>query len=279
VLGKRSDGYHEIDTVFVAIDCYDDLEFEGTDSGGIALSWRTDDPDFPTHDLTGDDSNLIVRAVRLVERERGLTAHLRIGLIKRIPIAAGLGGGSADAAATLAACNRLLGLNETARTLSNWAAQLGSDVPFFLGPPCARGRGRGEVLEPVECSTDWWALLVCPSMRLSAAEVYGALRLTGDRPFTDTLPRLAGNGFIAAIGGLHNDLEQVVIGRAPVVQRWRSQLSHAGARCVLVSGSGPTVVGIFDFAPDPEIIGMGLSPGDRMIVARPVATRSALIIG
>jgi 4-diphosphocytidyl-2-C-methyl-D-erythritol kinase len=134
-------------------------------------------------------------------------------------------------------------------------------------------------LEPLECSRNWWAALICPAVRLSAAEVYGALRLTGAPPITDNSFRLDGNGFFAAIGGLHNDLEQVVIGRVPVLQRWRSHLVHAGARQVLVSGSGPTIVGFFDFVPDPQTLRIGMTSGVRIIVARPVATRHALTIG
>ncbi|MEW5701542.1 MAG: 4-(cytidine 5'-diphospho)-2-C-methyl-D-erythritol kinase [Candidatus Zixiibacteriota bacterium] len=278
VLGRRPDGYHELETTFVAVDLYDRLTFHRGDAGGFKLTWENADPD-AAFELETGENNLITRAARLVERECGLKLSLAAHLLKRIPIAAGLGGGSSDAAATLAALNRLYTLGRSREQLADWAAQLGSDVPFFLGEPCAFARGRGERLEPRSIPTAWWAVLACPAVPLTAGEVYAALDLTSTGVASHVSGRLDGEGFIAALGRITNDLEPVVIHRVPEVSYWRTQLLAMGAAGVYVSGSGPTVFGVFTAPPDMGRLEQDGPKRARLYVVRPVETPLALVIG
>ncbi|HUU44618.1 MAG TPA: 4-(cytidine 5'-diphospho)-2-C-methyl-D-erythritol kinase [Acidobacteriota bacterium] len=279
VLGRRPDGFHEIETTFAAVDLYDDLECRRTDDDRVRFTWEAPDPGFHAGDLDAGESNLIVRAVRALERARGFRAGLKIHLTKRIPIAAGLGGGSSDAAAALVAVDRLYHLGIPPTDLAVVGAELGSDVPFFLGPPCARGRGRGEQLEPRKLFRDWWGALVCPPLALKAGDIYAALDLT-DRPSVpDTPQSLDGDGFFDAIGRLCNDLQKAVISRAPVVLYWCERLMALGAQGAFVSGSGPTVVGIFRTPPDRRKLDELNTDDAQVFIVRPVDTPLAMVIG
>lgn len=280
VLGKRPDGFHDIHTIFVAVDLYDELRFTRKAGGGVRLRLAREagsvrkPGDFPL-----DEDNLIVRAVRLVEQRAGIEADLEIEVTKRIPIAAGLGGGSSDAAATLRAMQRLFELDTDDGEIAEWAAEIGSDVPFFLGSAMAEGTGRGEVLRPVKLFADWWIVLVSPPVFLSAGEVYGQLRLTSPQAiprFTKSRDR---EGFFAALRQSHNDLEQVVMCRVPVVCEWLKHLKESGADGVFVSGSGPTACGVFGRRPSETIVHSmrERQPGVQVFVARPVSTAGALL--
>lgn len=280
VVGRRDDGYHDLVTTFVAVDLYDHLIFTRLITGGVYLeaqsAWTGRRPEgFPL-----DESNLIIRAVRLIEHEAGVRASLSISIKKRIPIAAGLGGGSADAAATLVAMTRLYGLDPTPEELSAWAGQLGADVPFFLGGPVAEGRGKGDILRPIRLYSLWWAVLLSPPVFLSAREVYGGLGLTSglkEDNFDDCRDR---EGFLAALRRSHNDLEAVVLRRAPEILLWQGRLREQGAAGVFVSGSGPTVFGVYMNQPPEETVQSlrGGGTGARVVVARPVTTPLALVV-
>jgi len=280
VLGKRADGYHDIYTVFVAVDLYDRLRFTQTSDGGVHLRLGKQSGDHATPEAFPlGEENLIVKAVHLVEREIGLRSNLDIEIQKQIPIAAGLGGGSSNAAAALRAMQRLYNLDIGDSTLREWAAQLGSDVPFFLGNAMAEGSGRGEVLHPLNLFSDWWIVLVCPPVFLSAGEVYGQLRLTSPQPiprFTESRDR---EGFFATLRQSHNDLEPVVMRRVPVVCDWLEHLKESGAERAFVSGSGPTTCGLFEHRPSESIVRAmrDRQPGVQVFTARPVQTAGALL--
>jgi 4-diphosphocytidyl-2-C-methyl-D-erythritol kinase len=278
VLGKRDDGFHEIETLLVAVDLYDRLDFARTDSAGVRLQLAQAGGEATARGFPLDESNLIIKAIREFERHTQIVANLAITVHKQIPIAAGLGGGSADAAATLRALQILYGSAVDPSQLQEWAAAIGSDVPFFLGTRTALGTGRGEQLTPVELFTGWWAVLVCPAIFLSAKEVYGQLGLT--RPWS--LPRFDqcrdGEGFFVALRRSHNDLEEVVNRRVPVISCCREALKSLGAEGVLVSGSGPSVFGVFWHRP-PEAAVQALracSKEAQVFVVRPVSTTTAL---
>jgi len=176
ILGRRPDGFHELETLMVTTDWYDRLTFEATEDGRIALN--CDDPSLPT-----DASNLVVKAAETLRSEAGLERSGRlgasIGLSKAIPAEAGLGGGSSDAAATLVALDRLWDLRTPPARLDELAGALGSDVPFFLHAPAAVCRGRGERVEPLEnhTATDdgFHGVLVCPPFGVRTADVYAGL--------------------------------------------------------------------------------------------------------
>ena len=231
--------------------------------------------DFPL-----DERNLIIRAVRLLERQTNRQFDLRISVEKRIPTAAGLGGGSADAAAALRAVDLLYDLALPVETQMALAARLGSDVPFFLNGPAAVGEGRGEQLTPISIFQNWWALLVSPPVGLRAADIYAQLGLTSRRSPSSLDFRGDGKEFFSAVRRCHNDLESVAIRHVPELSRWQQSVRAAGAENVFVSGSGPTIVGIFQQRPaDGTVRGLQEQSTEvRVILARPVTTPAALFV-
>ncbi len=280
VLGKRPDGYHNIRTVFVALALYDHLQFTRTVSGGVQLRRApTADSGHIARGFPLNEDNLIMRAVRLVEQQTGIVANLAIEVRKTIPIAAGLGGGSSDAAATLRAMTRLYDLNTDSSLMAQWAMAIGSDVPFFLGDAMAAGSGRGEVLRPIKLFADWWIVLICPPVFLSAGEVYGQLRLTSTLPVPCFGESRDAEGFLDALRQSHNDLEPVVIHRVPDVRNWLEYLKESGADGVFVSGSGPTACGVFGQRPSERIVDSmrERQPGVQIFVTHPVSTAGALL--
>jgi 4-diphosphocytidyl-2-C-methyl-D-erythritol kinase len=238
VLGKREDGYHEIATVLQAVDLFDRLKVEVADT----LSLRTDDPALPT-----DDGNLVMRAARLLQKAAGTDAGAAIRLTKHIPVAAGLGGGSSDAAATLWGLNRLWKLRWPTARLQELAVELGMDVPFFLGSGRAAATGRGERLAALPAGGGYALVLVNPRVALSTREVYGRVPAgwraepTGTERVVEAL-RTRNVGKVAA--ALTNNLESVVEPVMPVVTRMKAALLAAGALAAIMSGSGPTVFGM-----------------------------------
>jgi 4-diphosphocytidyl-2-C-methyl-D-erythritol kinase len=238
VLGKRGDGYHEIATVLQAVDLFDRLTVDPDET----LSLHTDDPELPT-----DDGNLVMRAARLLQKAAGVDRGARLRLHKRIPVAAGLGGGSSDAAAALTGLNRLWGLRWPRPRLQELAVELGMDVPFFLGTGRAVARGRGEQLATLPGGGGYALVLVNPRTPLSTKEVYGRVPVgwhaepTGTERVIEALRR-RNVGVLAA--ALTNNLERVVEPVLPVIGRMKAALLAAGALGAIMSGSGPTVFGL-----------------------------------
>ncbi len=246
VRGRRPDGYHEIETLFARINLADELTFEPTAQG---LNLTCSDPALPC----GPD-NLIVKAVRLLEEVSGSTLPARIHLQKAIPVAAGLGGGSSDAAAALTGLNQLhqLGLGE--QELMRLGASVGSDVPFFLtGATYALGTGRGEQCQVVDVNGVRLALvLVVPEPRLSTKAVYEGFAarnpnsaLTGSSASIRMTLHALRNGSLGELAqGLHNDLEPEAIRRCPVIDEIRTTLLTSGCLAARISGSGSAVFGL-----------------------------------
>jgi 4-diphosphocytidyl-2-C-methyl-D-erythritol kinase len=181
VLARRSDGYHEIETLMCPIDLYDTLRFQEDSGGQVELRCRRvcsgrDAESRGLQEVPEGPENLVVRAVELVRRRAGVRRGAKIQLIKRIPAAAGLGGGSSDAAAALVAANEGWQLNRPCEELAEWAAELGSDVPFFLVGGPAVCRGRGERIVPTAGLGELHFVVVRPPVGLSTAAVYGVCR-------------------------------------------------------------------------------------------------------
>jgi 4-diphosphocytidyl-2-C-methyl-D-erythritol kinase len=238
VLGKRGDGYHEIATVLQAVDLFDRLKLEAADT----LSLHTDDPDLPT-----DDGNLVMRAARLLRKAAGIEAGARIRLSKRIPVAAGLGGGSSDAAATLWGLSQLWRLRWPKARLQELAVELGMDVPFFLGTGRAVARGRGERLTMLPGGGGYALVLVNPRVPLSTREVYGRVPAGWRAEATGTervIEALRTRNVNTVASALTNNLESVVEPVLPVIGRMKAALLAAGALGAIMSGSGPTVFGM-----------------------------------
>ena len=245
VLSKRSDGYHEIATVMQAVDLFDRLILEAAPT----ISLETDDATLPT-----DDRNLAARAATVLRQASGVEAGARIRLRKRIPVAAGLGGGSSDAAATLWGLNRLWGLRWSRERLAELAVGLGMDVPFFLARGPALATGRGERLERLPAAGGYALVLMNPRVPLSTREVYERVPLGwhaephGTRRLVEALKSRNAARVAAA---LTNNLEDLVTGSLPAVVRMKAALMAAGALGAVMSGSGPTVFGMarsFDHA-------------------------------
>jgi 4-diphosphocytidyl-2-C-methyl-D-erythritol kinase len=260
VLGKRPDGYHELALVFQTIGLYDELTFEKAKEG---VSFET------SASLPADDSNLVVKAAKLFHEEvlRG-KGGVRVHLNKVIPIAAGLGGGSSDAAATLKRMDALFETQVGEKKLQAMAAQLGSDVPFFLSGGTALGRGRGEQITPWEPGPEIPLILVKPKEGLSTPAVYQsgkALITLGEKAqgFKDLLRE---KNLRKIAGALFNGLEPATFFLMPEVKLIKEELLAAGVLGALVSGSGPTVFGIAPTVEAAAAIGRKLEGNGRTVI-------------
>lgn len=267
VLSRRTDGYHEIDTVFQAVSLCDTLRLEGPrDRISLQVSGR---------DVEHGESNLAYRAARVLSDETGCAA-LSIELTKRIPVAAGLGGGSADAAAVLTGGNELLGLELSRAELEALGLALGSDVPFFIRGGTARGRGRGEQLEELPPLRDVWFVLSTPGVAVRAADAYRAVRigLTESEESTKLSSSAIRNADADALASaLANDLEAGVASAYPEVAAAKRALVDAGAAGVVMSGSGPTVVGLAQSEEAARAIASRLQGrGSEIHIAEPIDT-------
>jgi 4-diphosphocytidyl-2-C-methyl-D-erythritol kinase len=237
VLFRRADGYHELRSVFQTISLADRIRirFRKARRTEIRIAGNIDIPD-----------NLIVRAARLCLEELRVSAAVEFELEKRIPMGAGLGGGSSDAAAVLLALPALAGKEIPAERMIPLAAQLGSDVPFFLLGGTAAVLGRGEELYPVEDLRSRYVLLVSPPIHVSTPDAYRAL--SAQLTEASVQPKLA--GFQAALWNVqgpppNNDFEAVVFRQHPELKTIRNRLLAAGATTALMTGSGSSIFGIF----------------------------------
>ncbi len=230
---KRPDGFHELTTLMVAVSLTDTLTVMLAESLNLTCS----DPGLPT-----GDGNLVVKAANALRRRTGYTGGAKIHLEKRIPAAAGLAGGSSDAAATLLALNKLWDLNLSRKQLAETAAEVGSDVAFFLNLPAAWCTGRGEIVEPVRPMKRLHLVLVCPPVGLATAEIYRNSTVPAQPRSAEPMRTAYANGEIAGIGReLFNRLAEPAERLCPLVKQWREAMArHAPLGC-LMSGSGSTL--------------------------------------
>ena len=268
VLGKRPDGYHEVAMIMQSVSLHDTLTLSLQDTE-ITLSCNQ--PDLPC-----DHSNLAYRAAELLRQEFGATPGVHIELTKRIPLAAGLAGGSTDAAAVLKGLNRLWRLALSPAELEQLATRLGSDVPFCLRGGTSLATGRGEILTPLPDFPGHGVVLVNPPLQVSTAWVYGNYRgvAVNRRGDISSLRRsIEQQDFSAVAGAVFNDLETVTIPAYPQVAAIKEQLLQAGAAGVLMSGSGPTVFALTpDHASAGELAGrVAWDPDVTVFIAETVA--------
>lgn len=246
ILGRRPDGFHELETVMQPVPVWDELEFR---RGGDVLCLTCSDPALPT-----DEANLVHRAATSFLGAARITEGVRIHLEKRLPLAAGLGGGSANAATTLRALNELFGHPLAEAQLYELAARLGSDVPFFLQDKPALATGRGErvaPLDPFPALRGAWVMLVHPGFGISTAWAYQRLAqfpaaLHG-RPgrAQELIERLQSEDLGAAARHFSNSLEAPVLGKYPVLALYQEFLRSHGAAVALMSGSGSSTFALF----------------------------------
>jgi len=233
---RRTDGYHDITSLMQLITLYDELRFSPQKTG-IVLSCSRDD-------LPVDEKNLVYRAAAAFYARTGITPGIRIGIHKRIPLGAGLGGGSSNAATTLMTLNEIHKTALTKNDLMRLGETLGADVPFFVFGKTAWVSGRGEKLQEAPPLPRMSFVLINPGFPVSTHEVYEGLNwgLTKKRR-NYSIPRFSSIQEVAA--GLANDLEGVVSTLYPVVNEIKAFLLKNGALGALMTGSGPTVFGIF----------------------------------
>jgi 4-diphosphocytidyl-2-C-methyl-D-erythritol kinase len=238
ILEKREDGYHDIRSFMVNVDLADTLWFRKTRSN---LTLNCDSNDVPS----GPD-NLCLTAARTLRDHTNCREGAEITLVKAIPVASGLGGGSSDAASTLVGLNKLwrLGLNEM--ELLALAERIGSDVPFFIRGGAQLAEGRGERLTPAEGFPRIWFVLVTPSLRISSRWAYSVAKIGLTKAGHKSKIMLAGGrpDLATVAKTLRNDLECGVIGAYPVVRELKDALISRGSMGSLMSGSGPTVFGV-----------------------------------
>lgn len=236
VLRKREDGYHDIITLMQRISLYDEMIFSPIERG-IIISC-------PDSALPDNEENIVYRAAQTLLPDTSHSGGIHITIKKKIPVAAGLGGGSSNAATTLITLNELLELHYKTETLMKMGSTLGADVPFFIFGKTAWATGIGDKLKPAENIPPLWFVLINPSFEISTKMVYEKLNFR----LTKRALKYRSSSLCTAedvVKGLYNDLEKVTVHHYPSLQHLKDLLLKEGAHGALMSGSGPTVFGIF----------------------------------
>jgi len=258
VLGKREDNYHEIETILQKIELYDTIILEEKD-GGIELECS---------ELAGVE-NLAYKAANLLTQELEVKKGVKIKIEKNIPIAAGLGGGSSDAATTLIGLNKLWHLGLGQNDLIPLAAKLGADVPFFIfNEGLSLGTGIGTIITPLPPLPQFWLVLICPKIKISTTNVYKNLKfmLTNEVIRSKIIQDVIKEGDLEKVSKLlYNTLEKIVFPQYPVIKRLKDELLNAGALGALMSGSGSSIFGIVKTELEAINISNKLKGGDELI--------------
>lgn len=241
VLRRRTDGYHEVRMIMQTVDIFDELIIEKREQAGIEL--QTDNSKLPL-----DGNNLVCKATELLFRERNITEGVKITLTKRIPIAAGMAGGSSDAAAAMRGLNELFEMGYSISQLQQLGVTLGADIPYCIAGGTMLSEGIGEILTPLPAPPACHLVVAKPDIDVSTGFVYGNLHADSldYHPDIDGMIEALKNGSMKGIADrLGNVLETVTVKEYPVIDRIKETLRAEGAENALMSGSGPTVFGIF----------------------------------
>ena len=247
ILQQRSDGFHNIETIFHRVHPFDDLTLEHSP----AILLKSDVPYLPV-----DERNLCVRAAQLLQKHAGVRDGVSISLQKNIPVGAGLGGGSSDAAATLLGLTKLWNLTLTQNELLDIALRIGSDVPYFLQSGSAYATGRGEILEYFDFTLPYWIVVAYPDVHVSTAWAYRSLHDPTLKHKPDFTPEIQATSLkqilLENINApeklnvlLHNDFEPVVLHKYESIAFTKVSMYAAGAVFAQMSGSGSAVYGLF----------------------------------
>jgi 4-diphosphocytidyl-2-C-methyl-D-erythritol kinase len=275
--GRRPDGYHEIETLILAVDLCDEITLAPDPSGKLCLTCDR-------AELSAGEDNLVLKAARLLKERTGCGRGAAIRLVKRIPWAAGLGGGSSDAAATLAGLNELWGLGLPTARLSELGAELGSDVPFFFHAPAAVCTGRGEGVRPVTTGRSFDIVIVKPEAGLNTAEVYrefAARGAEGAAPGPGPAVEALAEGDAEALGkALFNRLQGPAFRLCPPAAELYGRLRASGAAGCLLSGSGSSLFALCrddrEAARVIDDLRRGWPPGSEWSGTRAILVRSCL---
>ena len=236
IVSKRPDGYHNIETIFYPIQLHDEIMVKK--SGKFAFQSNN-------KNLTVEADNLIVKSKRLLEKHINKIFPVEIFLQKNIPIGAGLGGGSSNAASTLLALNKLFNLKLPGKELFDIAVQIGSDAPFFLDPKPMLARGKGEILSAINFKIKNPVLIINPGIHISTPWAYS--KINPEEPI-NSLTMIIKNGledFSKLKGIVANDFEEIVFKEYPNIKKIKKDLYELGAEFALMTGSGSTLFGIF----------------------------------
>lgn len=259
--GLRADGYHEIQTIYQAINLCDTIQLEEQPQGAEIV---TNCRELPT-----DSRNLVYRACLRLQESFNIERGVKIKIDKKIPLGAGLGGGSSNAAVTLIGLTHLWSLSLDRIHLYDIARELGADVPYFLMGGSCLGMGRGDELYPLADFPRWWVVLVVSPFSLSTSEVYQRANLVLTKEKNNSSMR----GFFLMESDVErimvNDLEEVVFADYPSLRRLKEELKELGAKGSLMSGSGPTIYGLFKMYKEAKKAQKSLNAmGYRVILAR-----------
>ena len=238
ITGRRPDGFHDLISIMVPVDLTDYLELQRLHENRIEIHTEG-------YDVPKDENNLAYRAARAFFDKTGIDKGLAIKLVKNIPVAAGLGGGSSDAAAILLTLNEMYSSPISQPELHLLASKIGADVPFFLYCKPTIARGIGDVLEPIKEWPKFWYIIVTPPIKVSTAWVYENFRLElTTKEYASIFDLLKKDSF-AVSRILENDLEKVTSAHFPIIDTLKQMLMDTGAEGAMMSGSGPSVFGLF----------------------------------
>jgi 4-diphosphocytidyl-2-C-methyl-D-erythritol kinase len=236
VLNKREDNYHNLHMVMTTVDLYDRLKFEKIEKDEIILTCNI--PYVPV-----DQRNFVFKAAKLIKGKYEIKQGIRIYIQKNIPVAAGLAGGSSDAAATIRAMNKLFRLNMSFEDMVEIGAQVGSDVPFCIYNKTAIAEGRGEILTPLPRAPRCWVILIKPQFGVSTKEVFDNLNINEvEHPNVEAvIQSIQNQDYSQLCSSIGNSLESVTFKLYPEVKEIKEKIMKFGVDAVLMSGSGPTI--------------------------------------
>lgn len=260
ITGIREDGYHYMDMLMQPVSLADDIQLDPAPSLSLSVSG------FPR--VRSDESNLALKAARVLKQSTGYGLGVSIHLFKRIPVGAGMGGGSTDAAAVLIGLNRLWNIGLSGQELENIALSLGADVPFFIRGGLTRTRGIGEELENYDVENNYRLIIIQPCSGLSTSQVFSLWHNEPGlkRPDTEkALLALRSGNLPLLCNSIENVLQPVSASLRPEIAAACNRLTEAGALCARMTGSGSAVFGIFRSGKTAETAFHRLSPEYKMI--------------
>lgn len=273
VLGRRGDGYHLLDMLMQSVELHDTLWMEPSDTvtleaasdenGGLSRAMYADT--MSAQAVRYDDSNLVIKAAKALKERYGITKGAQIRLLKRIPSGAGMGGGSADAAAVLVGLCRLWELELSMDELCTIGLTIGADVPFMLTGGLARVGGVGESIMPISPAPRYWLVVIQPCDGLSTREVFGAFDSLSPQEICHPQAGLAQQALLSGElpllrQSMGNSLQAVSVSSRPQISAAIEALVHEGAACAMMTGSGSAVYGVFARREDAEAAWLRLKP-------------------
>ncbi|MCX7908230.1 MAG: 4-(cytidine 5'-diphospho)-2-C-methyl-D-erythritol kinase [Ignavibacteria bacterium] len=240
IISKRPDGYHEINSVFLPITLFDEIHFSSFDKLQITVE--------PENIKIPLKENLIYKTIKLIQNKYKININcINVHLKKKIPIGAGLGGGSSNAATTLIALNKIFNLDLSVVELKNLAVQIGADVPFFIEPKPSIVRGIGDKIEPIDFPFDFNLLLVVPNFSINTKYAYSLIKNVQERTPTDFGKILTQIKVLSEFAEYFtNDFEQYLLPKYPQIKEIKNKLTQIGAKYTSLSGSGSTIFGCFE---------------------------------